>query len=407
MSGGYDPPYPIYTDPNFPAPAYNSSDQHQQQQHEQYYSQQGGGGTSYDPYGGQGSIVDHSGTQPGTADSYPPQTMHAHDPFNQPPQQWAQPVPHPHSQQDLGDPYLHPLGPPAPPAIHTSGSFDSTNQNPFDNQPHSHLPHHLQQTDDEPDSAPLLSHNRWSTTTGHYPGQADASLGLPGGFDPNLLQHQQQQQDQDQPIQSVQYGSIPQRQPRRYKTVKRVQLYNGNLVLDCQVPPKLLERVPRKDDREFTHMRYTAVTCDPDEFLNERYSLRQILYETPRRTELFIVLTMYNEDEVLFCRTMHGVMKNIQHLCERSRSKTWGADGWKKVVVCIVSDGRAKINSRTLSVLAAMGVYQDGVAKNNVAGKPVTGHLYEYTTQVSIDPDLKMKSAERGIVPVQMSVLSL
>lgn len=32
----------------------------------------------------------------------------------------------------------------------------------------------------------------------------------------------------------------------------------------------------------------------PDEFLNERYSLRQILYETPRRTELFIVLTMYN-----------------------------------------------------------------------------------------------------------------
>jgi hypothetical protein len=31
---------------------------------------------------------------------------------------------------------------------------------------------------------------------------------------------------------------------------------------DCQVPPKLLERCPRKDDREFTHMRYTAATCD-------------------------------------------------------------------------------------------------------------------------------------------------
>lgn len=33
-----------------------------------------------------------------------------------------------------------------------------------------------------------------------------------------------------------------------------------------------------------------------------------MLYDPPRRTELFIVLTMYNEDEVLFCRTMHGVM---------------------------------------------------------------------------------------------------
>ncbi|GAA5953586.1 hypothetical protein JCM21900_003352 [Sporobolomyces salmonicolor] len=52
-----------------------------------------------------------------------------------------------------------------------------------------------------------------------------------------------------------------------------------------------------------------------------------------------------------------------------------------------------------------MGVYQDGVAKNVVAGKPVTGHLYEYTTQVSVDPDLKMKSAERGIVPVQICFL--
>ena len=51
------------------------------------------------------------------------------------------------------------------------------------------------------------------------------------------------------------------------------------------------------------------------------------------------------------------------------------------VVVCVVSDGRAKINARTLSVLAAMGVYQDGVAKNVVAGKPVTAHIYEYTTQ--------------------------
>lgn len=34
---------------------------------------------------------------------------------------------------------------------------------------------------------------------------------------------------------------------------------------------------------------------------------------------------------MLFCRTMHGVMQNIAHLCTRSRSKTWGAEGWKKV----------------------------------------------------------------------------
>lgn len=300
-------------------------------------------------------------------------------------------------------------------------------------QPHQQGPAGGATYDD--DQAPLLLHGQgqqgglgWSTTSGPAPGQADPTLQLPGGFDPTqqgpygppppqpqpspgfggppfagpgLGGQQGPQQGYDDDA-VVRYGRIPQRQPRRYKTVKRVQLYHGNLVLDCQVPPKLLERCPRKDDREFTHMRYTAATCDPDEFLNEQYALRQILYQTPRRTELFIVLTMYNEDEVLFCRTMHGVMKNIQHLCERNRSKIWGADGWKKVVVCVVSDGRAKINARTLSVLAAMGVYQDGVAKNVVAGKPVTAHIYEYTTQISIDPELKFKSAERGIVPVQI-----
>jgi len=93
------------------------------------------------------------------------------------------------------------------------------------------------------------------------------------------------------------------------------------------------------------------------------FTLRQVHYDPQRKTELFIVMTMYNEDEELFCRSMHGVIKNIAHLCKRDRSKTWGKDGWKKVVVCIVSDGRQKINSRTLSVIATMGAYQDGIAK--------------------------------------------
>lgn len=37
------------------------------------------------------------------------------------------------------------------------------------------------------------------------------------------------------------------------------------------------------------------------------------------------------EDEVLFCRTMYGVMRNIAHLCSRKNSQTWGPDAWKKV----------------------------------------------------------------------------
>lgn len=166
---------------------------------------------------------------------------------------------------------------------------------------------------------------------------------------------------------------------RRWKKLQDVQLFEGNLVLDCPVPPRLLDQMQHAQplERESTHMRYSAVTCDPSDFYNERFTLRQRLFAKPRHTELFIVITMYNEEDELFARTMSGVVKNIEHMNSRTKSSTWGQEAWRKIVVCIVSDGRAKINPRTRAVLAGMGVYQDGIAKQQVNGKNVTAHVYE------------------------------
>ncbi|KAJ9148978.1 Glycosyltransferase family 2 protein [Pleurostoma richardsiae] len=204
------------------------------------------------------------------------------------------------------------------------------------------------------------------------------------------------------------YGPAPEgKQERRgvrapQMSRKEVQLINGELVLECKIPTILYSFLPRRDEIEFTHMRYTAVTCDPDDFVDRGYKLRQNIGRTARETELFICVTMYNENEVNFTRTMHAVMKNISHFCGRNKSRTWGELGWQKIVVCIVSDGREKIHPRTLDALAAMGVYQHGIAKNYVNQKAVQAHVYEYTTQVSLDSDLKFKGAEKGIVPCQM-----
>lgn len=204
------------------------------------------------------------------------------------------------------------------------------------------------------------------------------------------------------------YGPAPEgRQERRgvrdpQTSKKEVQLINGELVLECKIPTILYSFLPRRDEIEFTHMRYTAVTCDPDDFVDRGYKLRQNIGRTTRETELFICVTMYNEDEIGFTRTMHAVMKNISHFCSRSKSRTWGEQGWQKIVVCIVSDGREKIHPRTLDALSAMGVYQHGIAKNYVNQRAVQAHVYEYTTQVSLDSDLKFKGAEKGIVPCQM-----
>ncbi|KAK5128146.1 hypothetical protein LTR08_004098 [Meristemomyces frigidus] len=192
---------------------------------------------------------------------------------------------------------------------------------------------------------------------------------------------------------------------RRWKTVKEVQLFNGNLVLDCPVPPRLLNQVqhaqpPERD--EFTHMRYSAATCDPADFNSKRFTLRQRLFAKPRHTELFIVVTMYNEEDELLARTLIGVFKNIEFMNSRTSSKTWGKEAWKKIVVCIVSDGRAKINPRTRSVLAAMGVYQDGIAKQQVNGEDVTAHIYEYTTQMALEIKKGVVGVKRGNTPVQI-----
>ncbi|KAJ3733608.1 glycosyltransferase family 2 protein [Lentinula guzmanii] len=180
---------------------------------------------------------------------------------------------------------------------------------------------------------------------------------------------------------------------------KRVQLTRGNLVLELPVPPNLV--LPRMGEPEMMKMRYTAVTCDPDDFAKQGFSLRQV--EMRRTTELFIVITMYNEDEILFCRTIYGVMKNIQHLCTRKSSQTWGADAWKKVVVCIVADGRKKIHPRVLDCLTLLGVYQPGpYMKNFIDDKEVTAHLFEYTASFGLDPNLHFKYPDKGIVPTQI-----
>ncbi|KAI5299744.1 Chitin synthase, class 2, partial [Ascosphaera atra] len=185
-------------------------------------------------------------------------------------------------------------------------------------------------------------------------------------------------------------------------TRKQVRLINGQLVLECKIPTTLSHFLPRRDDREFTHMRYTAVTCDPDDFVSSGYKLRQQMGRSPRETEILVCVTMYNEDEFDFTRTMHGIMKNISYFCQRTRSRTWGREGWQKIVVCVIADGRTKVHPRTLNALAALGVYQEGIAKNVVNQKEVHAHVYEYTSQVSLASDMQFRGAEKGIVPCQM-----
>ncbi|KAI1851073.1 hypothetical protein JX265_002880 [Neoarthrinium moseri] len=200
---------------------------------------------------------------------------------------------------------------------------------------------------------------------------------------------------------------------KRYQT-RKVKLVQGSVLsIDYPVPSAIRNAVqPKYRDveggtGEFTNMRYTAATCDPNDFtLKNGYDLRPRMYN--RHTELLIAITYYNEDKVLLSRTLHGVMQNIRDIVNLKKSTFWnkGGPAWQKIVVCMVFDGIDKADKEGLDVLATIGVYQDGVVKKDVNGKETVAHIFEYTTQLSVTPNQQLirptDDSPQTLPPVQM-----
>lgn len=135
-----------------------------------------------------------------------------------------------------------------------------------------------------------------------------------------------------------------------------------------------------------------------------------------------IAVTAYNEDKILLTRSLHSVFTNIRDIAN-SDSRFWRGkleDGyrvpaWQRIVVCIIIDGIDPCDKRALDVLAILGVFQDNQMKREVDGQAVAGHLFEYTTQLSVDsndghprliePSRNPKDAANNIQPIQIMLL--
>ncbi|KAG0696922.1 hypothetical protein DFH29DRAFT_948941 [Suillus ampliporus] len=75
--------------------------------------------------------------------------------------------------------------------------------------------------------------------------------------------HQEATSD-DRSETNIRYGRIPQRVPRRLKTIKKVEFFHGNFVLDSAVPTKLLDMCALRNEREFHSLLsgWTSKTSD-------------------------------------------------------------------------------------------------------------------------------------------------
>jgi hypothetical protein len=120
----------------------------------------------------------------------------------------------------------------------------------------------------------------------------------------------------------------------------------------------------------------TAATCDPADFtIAKGYSLRPVKYG--RQTELLIAITVYNEDQVMLARTLHGVLQNVRDLVNLRRTEFWNKDGpaWQKIVVCILVDGVETCDRGVLDYLATVGLYQAAVMKKDVDSQQTRAHI--------------------------------
>ncbi|THG98213.1 hypothetical protein EW026_g3937 [Hermanssonia centrifuga] len=309
------------------------------------------------------------------------------------------PLPSFNSQSSVGDPFsdrpqhLH-FQEPAPSAYSSTVSLPQE----FGGRPG-------YDDDDEIEKVPLTSGQGMSG--GLYP---------PGPVDPTSFGD-----PYDRPLSTVSSTNGVESAWRRRQTIKRgvtrkVKLTNGNFITEYAVPSPVYSAIEGKwtagtRTTEFSHMRYTAATCDPDDFSEATgYSLRTKMYN--RQTELLIAVTSYNEDKTLYARTLHGVMLNIRDICKTKQSKYWrrtaeeGVPAWQKITVALIIDGLEAMDKTVLDLLATVGVYQDGVMKKQVDGKDTVAHIFEYTTQLSVDatPQLVVPQGEdpNNLVPVQI-----
>ena len=71
---------------------------------------------------------------------------------------------------------------------------------------------------------------------------------------------------------------------------RKYALFSGNLVVDIPLSPLVLTRIGRSlgQQDEFTHVRYTAVTCGPQSLSEEEFSPRAGLFYPSRKTDILL-----------------------------------------------------------------------------------------------------------------------
>jgi chitin synthase len=141
-------------------------------------------------------------------------------------------------------------------------------------------------------------------------------------------------------------------------------------------PSKLYEKssIPYDKNSNLTHLRYTSVEGNPEEFSNNNYKLK--IFD--KNIKLLICVTMYSEEAKELDFTLkHGICENIINFASCGLQKTIT---WENIAVVIVSDGYQKVNKSTLQYATDYGFFDERLLYEYKTPN-VSMHLFEFTTQ--------------------------
>ncbi|EPX74272.1 chitin synthase Chs2 [Schizosaccharomyces octosporus yFS286] len=190
-----------------------------------------------------------------------------------------------------------------------------------------------------------------------------------------------------------------------YQEMQEVPIMHDSLVVECPCPSDLkhmLGSIVQTNPEESSSIRYTAVTSNPEDMMANELKVRTILFD--RDIQAAICMTVGQEDLASFALTLSSVMENVKYLTKRNKSRVWGVEGWKRVLTCIVLDGRNSVHRSILDLLSTIGAYQASISKGRINGKKVLAHMYEFTSTISVDEKLNITTRNDGNTPMQLLV---
>ncbi|KAI1022659.1 hypothetical protein LB503_000154 [Fusarium chuoi] len=143
-----------------------------------------------------------------------------------------------------------------------------------------------------------------------------------------------------------------------------IQRFRGNVVIDLPVPDRILNLVPHvappRND-EFTHSRFSFITCEPHMFEPYNYTLRTTQFSEPRQTQFILVITA-NPNDTNFTLRWNFIHDSIVHAQQKFElSRTW-PHFWKRVIVHVyIAHGTKwapRAGGHPLNVLESIGAKQ-------------------------------------------------